>query len=52
MTSLLWASLHGHVAIVQKLLDSGADVYATNEVSNKIKYTAALCHSEFGISSR
>eukprot|EP01036_Dinobryon_divergens_P028550 gene28550-37508_t len=31
MTSLLWASLHGHVAIVQKLLDSGADVYATNE---------------------
>ena len=34
MTSLLWASLHGHVAIVQKLLDSGADVYATNEVTS------------------
>lgn len=32
MTSLLWAAKHGHVAIVQKLLDNGADVHASNEV--------------------
>ena len=31
-TSLLWAALHGHAAIAQKLLDHGADVHATNEV--------------------